>query len=228
MIILLSLSLFSSCVPSSRVPDIKPIIDSLQMKDSVQVLLVANQSASSIGTNVFAIEKKDGKWKQALDSFPGVIGRNGFAAPGEKREGDGKSPSGIFALNTSFGYEKSISTKMPYRQVTDDDLWVDDVNAPDYNRWVKKESTQALSYEKMKREDDLYKYGLIIEYNTDPVIPGYGSAIFFHIWKGEGMATAGCVATSEDNIIKILGWLDPQSLPLIIMGTESIIERLVQ
>jgi L,D-peptidoglycan transpeptidase YkuD (ErfK/YbiS/YcfS/YnhG family) len=71
----------------------------------------------------------------------------------------------------------------------------------------------------MRRDDNLYKYGIVIEYNTDPIIKGNGSAIFLHIWKGEGLPTVGCVAVSEEDIIKIMGWLDPAASPLIIIGT---------
>ena len=150
-----------------------------------------------------------------------VIGENGFARPGEKREGDGRTPSGIFSLKRTFGYDKTVNTKMPFRQAAEEDLWVDDPNAPDYNQWVKQGETGAGSYEKMKREDDQYKYGIVIEYNTEPVIKGYGSAIFFHVWEEKSHSTAGCVAVSEENMIKILEWLDPNAFPLIIMGIKN-------
>jgi L,D-peptidoglycan transpeptidase YkuD (ErfK/YbiS/YcfS/YnhG family) len=108
---------------------------------------------------------------------------------------------------------------MPYRQATEDDFWVDDVNSEDYNKWVKGKPNAA-SWEKMKRDDDQYKYGVVIEYNMHPIVKGKGSAIFLHIWK-QGGATAGCIAMPEEMVLRILGWLDPAKRPLIIMGTES-------
>ncbi|MCG6533959.1 MAG: L,D-transpeptidase family protein [Syntrophales bacterium LBB04] len=128
----------------------------------------------------------------------------------------------LYRLDTP-GYE-SINTKMPYRQALADDLWVDDPEAPDYNQWVKQSETSAASYEKMKRDDDQYKYGIVIEYNTDPVIKGHGSAIFFHVWKGESSTTAGCVAVSEEDIRKILNWLDPAAKPVIPINPDNIKE----
>lgn len=217
-----------ACIPAAQAIDIEASIASLKINKSSQVLLVNNNGPLSSPVKIYLLEKKGGKWEQAGESFNGVIGKNGFAKPGEKREGDGKTPSGIFSLKTTFGYDEFIQTKMPYRQVLPEDIWVDDVNAADYNLWVKREDTEAASYEQMKRDDNLYKYGIIIEYNTNPVIKGHGSAIFFHVWRAENKATAGCVAVSEDNILKILGWLDPQALPLIIMGIENIRERLTQ
>lgn len=225
--LLLLLSLFS-CIPCSRFMDIRPIIESLKISESSQVLVVVNNCSSSFDAKIYAFEKKNGKWEMVHDPISGVIGKNGFAGPGEKREGDGKSPSGIFRLQRTFGYSDSIRSKMPYRQVLLDDLWIDDVNADDYNQWVREDATKAVSYEKLKRDDDLYKYAVVIEYNTNPVIKGYGSAIFLHVWGGKNIPTAGCVAVSEDDITKILGWLDPQAKPLIIMGTGNIIERLIQ
>jgi len=221
------LSLLVSCLPATHVTDIKPIIDSLKISESSQALVVTNDHPSSSIVNIYALGKKDNKWEKVGDVIDGVIGKNGFANPDEKREGDGKSPSGIFPLRMAFGYDKFIRTKLPYRQTLPDDLWIDDVNATDYNRWVKKDDTKAVSYEKMKRDDNLYKYGIVIEYNTDPVIKGHGSAIFLHVWGGKNISTEGCVAVSEENIVRILDWLDPQALPLIIMGTENIIKGLI-
>jgi len=189
---------------------------------SSQILLVKDNSFFFFsGTKIYAMEKYDNNWRNAFDPMDCVIGRNGFAPPGGKKEGDGKTPSGSYPLKMTFGYDRAVKTKMPYRQVQADDIWVDDTNADDYNLWTKKQTTRATSYEMMKRDDVLYKYGVVIEYNTSPVIKGKGSAIFLHIWKGKGMPTAGCVAVSEENMFKILEWLDPVTAPLIITGVKN-------
>ena len=224
--ILLTLFSVSACVfvPAISKLDMKTFTASQENKigESAQILLVIdNSSFFSTKTNVYAMEKRGDKWQMAFEPFNAVIGVNGFAAEGEKKEGDGKTPFGIYPLKMTFGYDAPIGTKMPYRQALDDDVWVDDPQADDYNRWVKKSETHAASYEIMKRDDNLYKYGIVIEYNTSPVIKGNGSAIFLHIWKGESVPTAGCVAVSEENIFKILQWLDPAASPLIIMGVNN-------
>jgi L,D-peptidoglycan transpeptidase YkuD (ErfK/YbiS/YcfS/YnhG family) len=113
-----------------------------------------------------------------------------------------------------------MTTKMPYRQATDDDFWVDDVGSADYNRWVRGRP-QAASMEKMKREDGLYRHGIVIEYNMDPIVRGKGSAIFLHQWQGIAKSTRGCVAMPENQILRLLAWLDPAQKPLMIMGTEA-------
>jgi L,D-peptidoglycan transpeptidase YkuD (ErfK/YbiS/YcfS/YnhG family) len=71
----------------------------------------------------------------------------------------------------------------------------------------------------MKRDDNLYKYGIVVEYNMNPVIKGHGSAIFFHLWRGNEKPTEGCVALSEEDLVTILRWLNPASRPLVVMGT---------
>ena len=109
---------------------------------------------------------------------------------------------------------------MAYRQITEDDFWVNDASSEDYNRWIKGRP-KSTSAERMKREDDLYKYGVVIDYNVNPIIKGRGSAIFLHIWGGQGRPTLGCVAMPEEEVLRLLGWLDPAKKPLIIMGTEA-------
>lgn len=190
--------------------------------NSSQIILVKESGFWIFSrTTVYAMGKKENHWSMVFDPMMAVIGRNGFAETGAKREGDGKTPSGIYPLKTTFGYHESVTTKMPYRQALGDDVWVDDPLSEDYNRWTKKSTTKATSYEMMKRDDELYKYGVVIEYNTDPVIKGNGSAIFLHIWQGKGIPTAGCVAVSETDIAKIIEWLDPAAAPLMITGIKN-------
>lgn len=210
--------------PGSGSPE-AAVVESLEREGALpagaaQVLLVSGRDPSPSAL-VFALEKKDGKWSEALPPIPSAIGRSGLAAPGEKREGDGRTPSGVFRLERAFGYGSAAPTRLQYRQATEEDLWVDDPSSPDYNRWVRRGETSAASYEEMRRRDDQYKYGIVIEYNTRPVVPGRGSAIFFHIWKGEGRPTAGCVAMAEEDLLKVLGWLDPAKRPVAVLGMEA-------
>ena len=187
---------------------------------SRQLVFATGRDASSFVVTIHVLEKKGETWKPAFPSFPATIGAKGFASPGQKKEGDGKSPTGVFALGMAFGYDPFLATKMPYRQVTDDDCWVDDIDSEDYNRWVRGRPNAA-SMERMKRKDDLYKYGIVVEYNMNPIVKGKGSAIFIHPWEGERKPTLGCIAMPEDKILKLLQWLDPATKPLIVMGTEA-------
>ena len=190
-----------------------------QIGESEQLIFATNRDFASFIVTIRAVEKENGMWHLVFPAVTGSIGEKGFAAIDDKREGDGKSPTGIFPLGIAFGYDPSVVTKMPYRQATDDDFWVDDVNSEDYNKWVEGDPNAA-SWEKMRRDDEQYKYGVVIEYNTDPIVKGKGSAIFLHVWK-DGGPTLGCVSMPEEMVLKILGWLDPAKKPLIIMGTES-------
>jgi L,D-peptidoglycan transpeptidase YkuD (ErfK/YbiS/YcfS/YnhG family) len=190
-----------------------------QIGESQQLVFATSRNASSVLVTIHTLEKYNGAWHLVFPTFPGSIGENGFAAVGKKKEGDGKSPSGIFPLGIAFGYYPSVATRLPYRQATDDDFWVDDVNSEDYNKWVKGKPN-AVSFENMKRDDDQYKYGVVIEYNMNPIEKGKGSAIFLHVWKG-GESTVGCVAVPEERLLEILAWLDPVKKPLIVMGTEA-------
>jgi L,D-peptidoglycan transpeptidase YkuD (ErfK/YbiS/YcfS/YnhG family) len=193
--------------------------NALQIGASRQLILATNTDAASSLVTVYLLEKDRLAWKLISSPFRATIGEKGFASMDKKREGDGQSPTGIFSLGTAFGYARSARTKMPYRQATDNDFWVDDVHSDDYNKWINGRPGTT-SVEKMRREDDLYKYGVVIEYNMNPIVRGKGSAIFLHVWRGEGIPTLGCVAVAEDNILRLLGWLDPAKRPLIIMGTE--------
>lgn len=183
-----------------------------------QLLVVVPLRPDATRGELVLFERRDGGWFRQGGPLPVMVGRNGFARPGEKREGDGRTPAGLFPLESAFGYAAAVATDMPYRQATDDDLWVDDVHAPDYNRWVRRGTSAARSFEEMKRSDHRYRYGLVTGYNRYPTVPGLGSAIFLHVWQEEGSSTSGCVALAEPDMVAILRWLDPGKQPLILMG----------
>jgi L,D-peptidoglycan transpeptidase YkuD (ErfK/YbiS/YcfS/YnhG family) len=167
---------------------------------------------------VLACERHGQGWSDLSGPIPAVVGRNGFATPGAKREGDGTTPSGTFCLEEAFGYAPRIETAMPYRQIREDDIWVDDPASPDYNQWKKKGAVMTRSYEEMRRADGLYEVGIVIGYNRSPALSGRGSAIFFHIWQGRGIPTSGCVAMAREDLLRILSWLDPLKAPAAILG----------
>lgn len=147
-------------------------------------------------------------WKQTWACADAVAGRAGFAPPGAKREGDGCSPSGIFGISLAFGYAPTGETALPYRCCTATDLWIDDPESPDYNRWVTAPHP-ARSAERMRRADALYEFGLVLDYNRGPVVPGVGSAIFVHVRNPQGTGTAGCLALPRAEMIALLRRLQP-------------------
>jgi L,D-peptidoglycan transpeptidase YkuD (ErfK/YbiS/YcfS/YnhG family) len=213
---------FSLSAQDTAAPLMQVLSKNASLKESSQAIVILGSKGSS---QAYLFEKTDAGWKQLPDTFQSIIGRTGFAAPDKKREGDGKTPSGIFPLSLVFGYASSADTRMPYRQAAADDFWVDDVSSLQYNTWVKGKPA-AKSFEKMKRNDNLYKWGIVVEYNTNPIVAGNGSAIFLHVWSRPNGVTDGCAAFSEENILKVLKWLDPAKKPVVVMGLADDLRKL--
>nr|WP_319272408.1 L,D-transpeptidase family protein [uncultured Draconibacterium sp.] len=196
------------------------ILESIQWPDRydvLQTLVVFNTETDDHQAILLAYEKSGQCWRPVFSAIPAGIGENGFAPINEKVEGDGKSPTGIFALGQLYTYADSADTKMPYQKTTAEDKWIDDPESENYNQFVRGK-TQARSYENLLLKSDAYKYCMVIEYNTNRVVKGKGSAIFFHLNKTGNEPTAGCVAITEENMLRVLKWLNPKSNPHIIMG----------
>ncbi|WP_416844331.1 L,D-transpeptidase family protein [Flavobacterium sp. LB3P122] len=195
-----------------------------KLENSKQLLVVYNYQPESHSAFFVALEKKDKKWLIKYGPVKVGIGKNGFAAPLKKIEGDGKSPTGIFRLGKLYTYEKQLNTLVENQQTTAEDKWIDDPNSEHYNTYVKG-ATNAKSYKKILLKTDAYKYCMVIEYNTNPIIKGKGSAIFFHLAVKKPSFTAGCVAIDEENMKLMVNWLDPKQNPTIIMGNFNVLKR---
>jgi len=209
-----------------------------------QIVLVTSDFWSSAVGILNKFELREGRWCEVDAPFPVVLGRRGSAwgnglhkALGlnpQKVEGDERVPAGIFRLGPAFGYDKDLQPvlQFPYRQATRMDYFVHDDNSADYNTWV--QLSEAAndprahwnSFEAMRRADNLYKLGIVIQQNTAPTVKGHGSAIFMHIWRSATTPTAGGVGLRESNLRRLIDWLTPSANPVLVAAPRGELAKL--
>ena len=201
------------CAPTPTYP---VVLNTLPPRTS-QAIVVTPIPATVTQVELIAYERDATGWIRHAAPTPGVVGRNGIVSPETKHEGDGCTPSGVYRLQRAFGYSPEMKTGLDYQPVTDNDFWIDEANDPQYNRWVQGEKP-TMSHELLRRGDDLYEMFAVIEYNTEPIRAGKGSAIFFHVWNGPNSSTAGCVAIDKTQLRGYLEWLDATKEPMMVIG----------
>jgi L,D-peptidoglycan transpeptidase YkuD (ErfK/YbiS/YcfS/YnhG family) len=162
------------------------------------------------------MEKIKGDWKMAIAPVRASIGRTGFTDSMHKQEGDGHTPEGLYALGQLFSYDSIVPTRLPFIVVNEQDKWIDDSTSDEYNKYIRG-ATNAKSFEHLLLNSIEYKYCTVIEYNTDPVIKGKGSAIFFHVATPQYKTTAGCVAIAEKDMLTFLNWFHPKKKKSILI-----------
>ncbi|MEN9391215.1 MAG: hypothetical protein RL017_513 [Pseudomonadota bacterium] len=182
--------------------------------NSIQQLIVV-KPFNRFQAQIFLWQKRNNTWIKSTLAIPAVVGSQGVVAPEFKFEGDQKTPTGLYSLGPVFATQ-AFKVKMDFKYVTAQDKYIDDPNSSNYNQWITG-NTAAKSFEIMDRKDGIYDAGIIINYNTAPIIKNKGSAIFMHIWYGPNIGTTGCVAVSKDNILKIVKWLDKKQNPAILI-----------
>jgi L,D-peptidoglycan transpeptidase YkuD (ErfK/YbiS/YcfS/YnhG family) len=179
-----------------------------------QLITVTAASYGATYATLAAYQSTGHGWRRVFGPWTARIGRNGFAPPGDKREGDGKTPSGSFSLTFIFGAGPNAGFRLPYRRIHPYDYWDDDPASPRYNEWVDgRHASPGANPEPM--DVSAYDDGVAIDYNTART-PGLGSAIFLHL--NIGIATAGCVTLPESELLPLLRWLNPARSPQIRMG----------
>lgn len=182
-----------------------------------QRVVVSAPSAGSTTATLTAYQRTTTGWRVAYGPFTAYLGYNGFAAPGTKREGDGRTPSGSYGFGFAFGVDADPGVHLAYRLVTGPNIvWDDDPSSSHYNQWVDSSTTDPGADPEPMDNTPAYDYGAVIDYNTDPVVAGAGSAIFLHV--STGGPTAGCVSLPMGELLEVLRWLDPSQQPTIVMG----------
>ena len=148
--------------------------------------------------------------------FPCALGRSGVRRG--KREGDGATPVGRFALGR--GYFRPDrgprpASRLSLKPLKRTDAWCDDPADRRYNRPVARPAHLPPSEETMWRSDRLYDVVIEIAYNVRPRVRGRGSAIFIHLAKPGFLPTAGCVALRAQDMRKLVRVIGPNTRVII-------------
>lgn len=139
--------------------------------------------------------------------FPCSIGEGGIVW--WKREGDGASPAGAMSLEGVLFRPDRVARRPGWAPIRSWMEWCDDPDHPRYNRLIRHLGAGAV--ERLSRPDPLYDVVGVLDWNRDPIVPGRGSAIFLHIWRGPHHATKGCVAFRRQDLLWILDRWGPGS-----------------
>lgn len=195
-------------------------VEDLKAAQNAEKLLVTLGHGGANATT-YAFEKVNGAWveKYKMDGF---VGRNGVTS--SKKEGDGETPAGVYGFSKPFGVADDPGALIPYTKLTSNDFWVDDVNSKYYNQWALGDASDKdwTSSEDLSSETVAYKYGMVIEYNTNPVVKGDGSAIFLHCSTGK--PTAGCVSVSEADMVKLMQFIDKDTKIVIAQSVKDLMK----
>ena len=135
-------------------------------------------------------------------SFKCSIGKNGLTF--NKKEGDKKTPKGIYSLGPLF-YRKD-KNKEPHTKIKKIIInrkmgWCNDGTHKKYNKLIK--IKKNIKHEKMFRNDDKYDFLIPINYNTHATKKNKGSAIFIHLTKNY-KKTLGCIALRKKDFLILL------------------------
>lgn len=162
-----------------------------------------------------ALDRRRGRVLAGGLAIPCALGRSGLVR--RKREGDGGTPLGRFALlGCLFRPDRGPrpTTRLPARPHRPSDGWCDDPEDRRYNRPVR--LPYPGRHERMWRQDRLYDAVVDIAANRGPVARGRGSAIFLHV-AGPGLPpTEGCVAIAPAAMRRLLPRLGPNTRIAII------------
>ena len=197
--------------------------------DKTQLVTVVSSHWNEFQATLRRYERDPGnRWKPIGEPIKVVLGREGYGwgrglhgtsapegRPGPiKREGDGRSPAGVFGIGAAYGYAPDREElSLPYVESSPELRCVDDPQSRHYNRIVSTEDTEVdwKSAEHMRRDDDLYVLAIVVEHNTEAPKPRAGSCIFIHLWEGPDKGMSGCTAMPKDALEELAAWLEPDA-----------------
>lgn len=214
--------------------------------DARQMIVVTTSGWNVDHGTLRTFAREGDGWREVRAAVPVTIGKNGAgwglglnapqtdAGGPVKREGDNRSPAGVFRIGDSFGYAAGVDTAMPYLALNATEYCVDVSGAKHYNRIVDanvvgadavKGSTEPMRRDLHAHGDQRYRMGFVIEQNPRAV-PQAGSCIFAHLWKSPTDATAGCTAMTPAVMQSLLAWLKPEDHPVFVLLPQAQYERL--
>ena len=176
-------------------------IANLKAAQNTEQLVIVQGIKGSNAKFSFHEKNDSGEWNEII-SCNAYIGKKGW---GKTREGDMKTPAGVYTFTMAFGILENPGCPMGYTKVDDSHYWVGDSNSERYNQFVSTRDYDDFNHKDSEHIIDYklaYKYCLNISYNLDGVA-NKGSAIFLHC-QTKNKFTGGCVAIPESDMREVL------------------------
>jgi L,D-peptidoglycan transpeptidase YkuD (ErfK/YbiS/YcfS/YnhG family) len=182
----------------------------------VQVITVKAPSSTSRTAVLEAWQRPaaGGMYRRVYGPVTAYVGDAGV---GTASETSTKTPAGVWRLTQAFGVYANPGSTLPYFAVDRYDWWVGDPASRYYNRRYRC-APGSCPFRESRSEHLIdfpvaYRYAVVMNYNTNPVVPGAGSAFFLHVTNYR--PTAGCVAIPQASLVWLLRWLRPAYTPAI-------------
>ncbi|WP_329034189.1 hypothetical protein OIE71_17510 [Streptomyces sp. NBC_01725] len=195
-----------------EIPSLGPKTRSRIPEDSRQAVVVTGDAPDSNRAMLVLYERDPVEgWRSVSDPWPAHNALKGWTD--DHRQGDLRSPIGVFGLTDAGGRLPDPGTELPYDRgpaFTVDGVGFegeplagsfDHVVAINYNR---RPGTTPLDW-------------------TRPLGAGKGGGIWIHV--DHGGPTQGCVSVPMGRMKELLRWLDPGKVPQMVMGDVSSLGR---
>jgi D-alanyl-D-alanine dipeptidase len=233
------IGLATTLIAACRVAPASPASEPPPLNHATQLVVVTTAGWDSttgelrrfVRDNVHAPWRRDGGVVAIVVGRTGLAWGVGFDRDGpRKREGDGRSPAGIFTLDTAFGFAPADSVRwvhLPYLPLTANTECVDDTASTHYNAVVERNAVAHVDWQSSEhmRQVMQYRLGIIVGYNSAPPVKARGSCIFFHIWGGPRSTTVGCTALDATELARLVAWLDPRARPVVVQVPADVYAR---
>jgi L,D-peptidoglycan transpeptidase YkuD (ErfK/YbiS/YcfS/YnhG family) len=194
-----------SAPAAASVASAAPIYCTVKLTFTAAQVIWVDGSGSRQTTRLCA-RVSPGRYVVQRGPYAGHVGRLGVAAPGAKREGDGKTPYGSYPMRGGFGIHANPGLASSWLETGSRDVWVDDSRSRLYNTHQRTPVNGRWASAERMRVSPAYNYAQVIGYN-EARTPWRGSAIFLHVDQGRG--TAGCVSLSTASLLAVLRWQKP-------------------
>lgn len=174
------------------------------------IIVTANSSSSSTGTLRY-FKKSSGTWKEVICTAA-QLGKNGI---NKTKEGDKKTPTGLYHFTKLLGIASSPGTQMSYTKINKSMYWCGSKKY--YNQFIdESKQTHNCNHNNDEHLIDYttcYQYVAALDYNSS-CIYNKGSAIFLHC-NGNSGYTAGCIAISKSYMKQIIKEIDENTVIII-------------
>ncbi len=195
------------------------------------IVSVPDVDSTKATMRTFLRKSPAASWVVQSTAEPAVVGTGGiawghpyvsYARRGEpiKKEGDKRTPAGLYRLGATFGFARE-ERRGHLHLKPGAHYCVHDPKSPLYGHIVPRAKAGAKTSGEDMSALPLYKRGIVVDYAPRQRAKA-GSCIFLHIWDGEGVGTAGCVALPEERVAHLQAWTKDRHAVIAILSEDMI------